>query len=213
MGYSKLLFFFLILSTFFLFSCEKIYDDKIPPIIILIGDNPATVLLGCTYEDPGYLVKDDNSDTSVTVSGNINTDSAGVYLLNYIASDDDDNQSNITRKVIVRPFDFDLFEGTFNVTDTIIAIPKQVVTYQVAISLFNQTPRMLKINNFNNFGDEFGVIFQPDSSGVFQIDYNRNDTIIQGNGQINCTNGGFRINYYVQADSIYPFQHKATFKK
>jgi hypothetical protein len=214
MGYSKLLSFFLLTTLFLITSCEKINDDKLPPVIILNGNNPASVLLGCNYNDPGVTAKDDGSLPVITVSGDINTDSTGVYYLNYTATDDDGNQSFLSRKVIVRPFDYDLYEGQFNVCDTIVkAMGIDTMNYQVEVSAFSQTPKMFVINNFGNLGENFGVVFQPDSTGNFLIDFSRNDTIIEGNGQTYCTDGGFRINYYVQADSIYPFQHRATFKK
>jgi hypothetical protein len=214
MGYSKLLSFFLLTTLFLITSCEKINDDKLPPVIILNGNNPATVLLGCNYNDPGVRAKDDSSVPVITVSGDVNPDSTGVYYLNYTATDDDGNQSFLSRKVIVRAFDFDLFEGQFNVYDTITkALGIETMNYQVEVSVFNQTPKMFVINNFGNLGENLGVVFQPDSTGNFLIDFSRNDTIIEGTGQTYCTDGGFRINYYVQADSIDPFQHRATFKK
>ncbi len=214
MGYSKALFFFLFATLFILISCEKIYDDKIPPFIILNGNNPASVLLGCNYNDPGATATDDKSDPVITVSGYIDTDSTGAYYLTYTATDDDGNQSFLSRKVIVRPFDFDLFEGQFNVCDTISeAFGDTITNYQAEVSVFSQTPKRFLINNFGNMGDNFGVVFQPDSTGNFLIDFSRNDTLIQGTGETYCTDGGFRINFYVQADSIDPNPRKATFKK
>lgn len=214
MGYSKLLLLFLLTTFFLVTSCEKIYDDKLPPVIILNGNNPALVLLGCNYSDPGVAATDDGSVPVITVSGNVNTDSTGVYFLNYTATDDDGNQAFLSRKVVVRPFDFDLFEGRFNVFDTIVkAMGNEIINYQVEVSVFSQIPKMFVINNFGNLGEHLGVVFQPDSTGNFLVDFSRNDTIIQGTGQTYCTDGGFRINYYIQADSIDPFQHRATFKK
>jgi hypothetical protein len=213
MRYFKALFFLLSSAVFLLLSCEKIYDNKIPPVLILNGLNPSTVLIGCTYRDAGAYAKDDNSNPVITVSGIVNTDSIGVYYLNYTATDIDGNQSFAQRKVIVRPFGFDLFEGTFIVHDTIISIPRQIKKYPVSVSLQNPNQRIFRISNFNNYGSNFTVNFQPDSAGNFQINFNQNDTIIQGSGQASCPADGFRITYFVQSDTEYPFQHKATFKK
>ena len=60
--------------------------DNVSPIIVIIGDNPATVELGTTYTDPGATATDavDGSVTVVT-TGTVDTDTVGSYTITYTA--------------------------------------------------------------------------------------------------------------------------------
>jgi hypothetical protein len=193
-------------------GCQKIADDKIPPVILLKGSNPATVLLGCNYIDPGADVKDDQTSApTLTIKGNVDTDSTGVYYLDYTAVDADSNVATIRRKVIVQPIDLNRYAGTFTVTDTLIFIPPLITSYTSDISLFMSNPRTYSIANFNKFGDHFKVLFAPDSSGSFLVDYAKADTVITGSGYTFCDNSGFNITYNVAiSDTIK--QHKTTYR-
>ena len=194
-------------------GCQKIAEDKIPPVILLNGSNPATVLLGCSYNDPGAVVLDDlTSNPTLTVKGNVNPDSTGVYYIDYTAVDADSNVATIRRKVIVQPIDLGRFAGTFRVTDTLIAIPNQITGYTSNITLFMSNPRTYSIANFNNYGDHFKVLFVPDSSGSFQVDYSLADTVITGNGYTFCDNSGFNITYKVDIPDKDIERHKTTYK-
>lgn len=193
-------------------GCQKIAEDKIPPVILLNGQNPATVLLGCSYTDPGAVVKDDQTSTpTFTVKGNVNPDSTGVYYLDYTAVDADSNVAIARRKVIVQPIDFGRYAGSFNVADTLIAIPRLITTYTSAISLFMSNPRTYSVANFNNFGNHFKVLFAPDSSGTFMVDYSFADTVISGSGYTFCDNSGFNITYTVAINDTLR-QHKTTYR-
>jgi hypothetical protein len=199
-------------SLLLLGGCQKIAEDKIPPVILLNGNNPATVLLGCNFTDPGAVVKDDQTSTpTLTVTGSVNPDSTGVYYLDYTAIDADSNVATARRKVLVQPIDFGRYAGSFNVADTLIAIPRLITAYTATITLFMSNPRRYSIANFNNFGNHFKVLFAPDSSGTFLVDYNLADTAISGSGYTFCDDSGFNISYIVTiGDTIR--QHKATYK-
>ena len=61
------------------------YDDNVPPVITVIGDNPATVELGDSYVDQGATAFDEfHGVTSVTSSGTVDTSTVGTY--HYILS-------------------------------------------------------------------------------------------------------------------------------
>lgn len=209
----KMIFVTILFLGIVLISCKKISEEKIPPVIILNGSNPASVLMGCSnYIDPGAFAKDDNSVPLIYVSGEVNSDSAGVYFLDYTAFDADSNMAFVSRKVIVSPIDFDNYLGDFSVADTMMAIPKIITKYPVTIDLFNTSPRTFRINNFNNFGENFKVLFQPDSSGYFIIDYNLEGIEIQGEGSTYCDNSGFRMTYTIETPGNTINYHKATYK-
>ncbi len=201
-----------VLLGLLLISCEKVYDDKIPPTIILNGDNQINMLIGCSFIDPGAFASDDKSEPVIFVSGDVNTDSAGVYNLEYMAVDSDSNKAYVQRIVVVEAFNFDIYQGVFDVHDTLETFPSQHLNYNASVDLFIQSPKTFRISNFNNFGEHFKVLFEPDSYGTFQIEYNNADTIIQGNGETYCDKSGFRISYTVETQEKVIITHKTSFK-
>ena len=78
------------------------YDDNVPPVITVIGDNPATVELGDTYTDQGASAFDEfHGVTQVTSSGTVDTSTVGTYTITYSATDLDGNSASATRTVNV----------------------------------------------------------------------------------------------------------------
>ena len=58
--------------------------DTVFPVITILGDNPATVELGSTYNDAGAT--SDGGET-VTSSGTVDTNAVGTYTITYSATD------------------------------------------------------------------------------------------------------------------------------
>jgi len=78
------------------------YNDNVPPVITINGDNPATVELGATYSDAGATAMDAfHGSTSVTSSGTVDTDTVGSYTITYTATDLSGNTASATRTVNV----------------------------------------------------------------------------------------------------------------
>ena len=78
------------------------YDDVVPPVITVLGDNPATVELGSTYTDAGASAMDAfRGTTSVSSTGNVDTSTIGSYTITYSSSDLDGNTATATRTVNV----------------------------------------------------------------------------------------------------------------
>ena len=78
------------------------YNDNVPPVITINGDNPATVELGSTYTDAGATAFDEfHGDTPVTSSDNVDTSTVGSYTVTYTATDKDNNTATATRTVNV----------------------------------------------------------------------------------------------------------------
>ena len=78
------------------------YDDNVPPVITIIGDNPATVELGTTYSDQGATAFDEfHGETAVSSSGTVDTSAVGTYTITYSATDLDGNTATATRTVNV----------------------------------------------------------------------------------------------------------------
>ncbi len=76
--------------------------DVTPPVITMMGDNPVEVKMNHTYVDPGATAVDDrDGEVAVVVTGSVNTSVVGTHTLTYIAKDDADNTSSLTRTVNV----------------------------------------------------------------------------------------------------------------
>ena len=78
------------------------YDDNVPPVITIIGDNPATSELGEAYSDQGATAFDEfHGVTPVTSSGTVDINTLGSYVITYSATDLDGNTSTASRTVNV----------------------------------------------------------------------------------------------------------------
>lgn len=211
MNKTKIVFSILLLSVIVFISCEKVQEDKIPPIIILNGSNPDMSMVGSDYSDPGANTSDDKDGHGYRVSNNINKDSVGDYYLTYTAYDSDSNFVTKIREVSVKSLGSEFFVGEFYVHDTLNIIPRKITNYYVSVNLYADNPETYRMKNFNNYGDNFNVLFQPDSLGFFSIDYQGTDTIITGNGSVYTNFSGFRIEYGVQTQ-VGNYNHKATYE-
>jgi len=83
---------------------QVVYDDPIPPELVLEGKPVMVVYLNKTYEEPGYKATDnvDGDITDlVTVEGTVDTTKEGTYELIYTVKDNYDNVVTATRKVEV----------------------------------------------------------------------------------------------------------------
>ena len=76
--------------------------DTTAPVITLMGDNIVQLMTGDTYSEAGSKAYD-NMDGKITVEteGNVDTNTAGEYIVTYSATDSAGNRSSETRMVIV----------------------------------------------------------------------------------------------------------------
>ena len=80
----------------------NIVDTKAPEIT-LIGDQKVSITKGNSYEDKGANAKDEyDGELTVTVEGEVDTNTVGDYTLTYKAKDSSGNESSITRTVTVK---------------------------------------------------------------------------------------------------------------
>lgn len=77
--------------------------DHTPPQIWLLGDPTMMVAGGTPWTDPGVGVFDneDGQSVPVTITGQVNVNSVGVYTLTYTATDSHNNSSSVSRSVDV----------------------------------------------------------------------------------------------------------------
>lgn len=74
------------------------------PVITLLGDAVVTIDKGCVYAEPGYTATDNlNTDitAAVLVSGTVDVNASGQYILTYAVKDALQNESVVTRIVNV----------------------------------------------------------------------------------------------------------------
>lgn len=84
---------------------EIFYDDPVPPILRLEGMEQLTISQGTSYREAGYTAEDncDGDITDrVTVTGSVDVNTPGTYVLEYSVSDSYGNTARCTREVTVK---------------------------------------------------------------------------------------------------------------
>jgi hypothetical protein len=82
----------------------KVVDLKAPDIK-LKGDERVIIKFGNEYIEPGYTTEDDlDTEVEVKVNNPVNIFKAGEYEIEYIAIDDANNKTTLTRTVTVEPY-------------------------------------------------------------------------------------------------------------
>ena len=83
---------------------SSVDKDTLAPSITLLGSSPVTLTVGGTYQESGSTVTDNVDDgLTATVTGSVDTTTAGTYILTYTATDRAGNSSNTSRTVVVEP--------------------------------------------------------------------------------------------------------------
>jgi hypothetical protein len=147
-------------------SCKK--DDTTAPTITVTGGNAQAVSLNSTWSNPSATAADDvdgDISSSITVSGTVDPNTAGVYTLTYTVADAAGNSATETVTVTVAN-DADYLGGTYNVRDS-------VSTSLVFLYTMNITTSST-VNDRINFNTG---IDQVTSSTVGFADYQNNTNI------------------------------------
>ena len=82
------------------------YDDPIPPVLTLLGDESVTITAGTLFQDPGWTAEDNvdgDLTDAVTVTGTVDRYHRGDYVLTYAVEDGYHNRVTATRTVTVVP--------------------------------------------------------------------------------------------------------------
>jgi Domain of unknown function (DUF5011) len=115
----------MIAGVFTLTSCSK--EDTTAPTITITGGNTVAHVLNAPFTAPTATATDDEDGdltTSITMSGTVNENlaSTNVYVLEYTVSDAAGNTATETVNVTVSN-SAAAFNGSYNVLDTIPAVP------------------------------------------------------------------------------------------
>ena len=81
-----------------------VYDDKIPPQLTLLGDKVVTIYKGTPYQEAGCTGTDETCadvNSRITVSGSVDVNTVGSYVIIYQAADDYGNVGQIQRVIHV----------------------------------------------------------------------------------------------------------------
>ncbi len=84
---------------------EIVKGDNISPTIEIQGNNQITLYVGQSYNEPGAKANDNlegDITGKITVYGEVDTSIAGDYTLRYVVEDLAENETEVTRIVIVR---------------------------------------------------------------------------------------------------------------
>ena len=115
-------------------TCSKtvVVMDDTPPVVTLIGGDPITICQGPPFVDPGATAMDDCSGDvsgSIVVTGTVDENVPGTYILTYTATDECGNSASITRTVIVDAIDLIL-----TTSGPSSAFCGELITYKIAVS-------------------------------------------------------------------------------
>jgi len=83
---------------------EELLDNKIPPTIIIVGENPLTLKIDLIYKELGAVASDDrdgNITENIKIVSNINTSKKGVYTVSYSVEDSAGNKVTTARQINV----------------------------------------------------------------------------------------------------------------
>ena len=101
-----------------------ITDDNLPPVLSLNDNSVIHIPFGTSYSDSGAMAMDNiDGETSVVVTGEVDYNTPGEYVLTYTAVDNAGNKSSTTRTVIV-----DAKESVV-MTESVAALPAAAKLY------------------------------------------------------------------------------------
>lgn len=190
-------------------SCSKDSADSQPQVvdyvkISLIGENPLTLSLGDTFEEPGYTATDkgEEATSKVEVSildmdgmpvESIETENPGLYTINYLAKSSDGVSSMASRTVYVIDPELEIsLAGSFavdyeNSSCASAAATTGCIDYKGCQAYYAE---------FGNYGafsvDKFDMIFTEIAPGIYDVNdlfggwYNA----VQGRGGYYAANYG-----------------------
>jgi len=124
-------------------SCKK--DDTTIPVITIQGSNPQVIIFGTPYSEAGAVATDDIDGTlTVSITGSVDTLSAGEYTITYSCEDAAGNTVSETRTVIVDAGPF--LSGNFHIENFIAMEPD--ITYNDTITTTDTTNNIIYFAKF-----------------------------------------------------------------
>nr|NQU90692.1 hypothetical protein [Bacteroidota bacterium] len=206
--------FVLILSLFF-FSCQKVRDDKIPPVIKPRFDVPIALTQSCTNINQSILktivVTDDHSIDTIYYETALEIETANKYWVKFIAVDSDGNFAYETYEYIVGPVVLEDLVGDYKVLDKIVNNTIKT-NYTSKISPHSDDMNKFNIHGLNNRDTGFVVTCSFNDVGAITCDSTYySDTLLIGDGFVTCIKDSLVIDYRVLKNNLILNIHHAVF--
>jgi hypothetical protein len=124
--------FAIVASSLLISSCKK--TDVTPPVVTLNGASSYTISLQSNYTELNATALDDQ-DGAITpsVSGTVNTNLTGDYVITYTATDKAGNIGTAKRTITVAN-DANIYSGTYACADTAFGSFSQTVTASTTLN-------------------------------------------------------------------------------
>lgn len=191
-------------------GCSKDSADSQPQVvdyvkISLIGENPLTLSLGDTFEEPGYTATDKGAEVTAKVQvtildmdgipvPSIETENPGLYTINYLAKSLDGVSSMASRTVYVIDPELEIsLTGSFavdfeNTTCKSALATVGAIDYKSCTAYYNENGSSSNPPGYSV--DKFDIIFTEVAPGIYDV----NDLF---GGWYHTVQG--RGNYYIDA--------------
>lgn len=174
--------------------------DTTAPIITLKGKS-ITILINEKYEDPGYTVEDNydkNLSDKVEVINKVDNTKAGTYKITYKVADSSNNQTEVTREVIVKK------------PNVIVSVPKKEVKVDAPKIVETNYRNTIKKNKFTSSNiylegyvdskeEPTKIKFVGDNTYEFEVNMNGNNYTTSINID-NIENGNYKL--YINDETI-----------
>ena len=152
------------LALLFVFVQSLVFANN--PVITINGDAVIEIYMGSTFVDPGataYDEEDGDISNSIQVSGSVDTNTHGTYVLAYNVTDSDGNSATVVVRTIdvvddARPSHELTINASLSGDDDVPEIG-DTITYEIILS-----------NTGNTNFVEYGLY----SSGIYLTDFNGN---------------------------------------
>jgi len=133
-----------IIGSVIFVSCNG--DDTTKPVVTLKGASDTTIVLNSTWTDPGATAEDDEDGviTDIQVTGTVNVNLTGTYVITYSATDAAGNTGTKSRTVRVRNT-ADGWAGNYSVIDE---VGGSQYTYSDIITFSQTENRMVWVTKF-----------------------------------------------------------------
>ncbi len=182
------------MQTFNVAYCNTQVADTVKPEINLIGANPVNLTVGETFNDTGATASD-NIDGDITsnihLKSDIDTTSAGTYLVTYLVSDLAGNSTSITRSVIVS--DVAVTEGIVvdGNTNDWGDIPTLASTSDATMKVTDDEDKLYILITSSNLGFNTQLLMDTDNNASTGLDLS---------AQVNAWLGG--ADYMIENNSL-----------
>lgn len=178
--------------------------DVTPPTIALNGESSLSIIVGTEYVEQGATATDDrDGSVSITISGEVNTNAVGNYVLTYTARDSSGNSASVTRTIsVIAPTNPISLSAIGNLSTNIgstLNIALETTGQAVGPLSYAATPIPLPANAlFDPVNGIFSFSPASDQNGVYTITFSVTDGVVVSSQTTTITVGDIDPNANTQ---------------